>query len=119
MIVFNRSAASRIMHINRIIATISKNIVSNNILICTQYSVLVHKPLSNRVVVSGVEVVEPGFGIIAIAAVAEGIERAYGVGFGAGDRQKLAPRAVFVVYHTLGIVVYYRYDVALRVVKVE
>ena len=82
-------------------------------------TVSVYKPLSNRVIVSGIEVVEPGFGIIAIAAVAEGIERAYGVGFGAGDRQKLAPCAVLVVYHTLGIVVYYRYDVALRVVKVE
>ena len=107
------------MHINRIIATISKNVVSNNILICTQYSVLVHKPLSRGVIVAGVEVVEPGFGIVAIAAVAEGIDHAYGIGFGAGDRQQLAPCAVLVVYHTLGIVVYYRYDVALRVVKVE
>ena len=107
------------MHIYRIIQAICKHVIAEDALTSWGVAVPIHKPLSRGVVVSWVEVVEPGFGIVAIAAVAEGIEHTYGIGFGTRDRQKLAPCAVLVIYHTFGIVVYYRYDIALRVVKVE
>lgn len=51
------------------------------------------------VVVTGLEIVEGGLGVIDVAAVAEGLVGAQGRGKGAGGGEKFAPAIVGVLYY--------------------
>ena len=51
------------------------------------------------VIISALEVVESGFGIVDIAAVAEGVEGAEGGGEVAGGGEGIAPGVVGVIYY--------------------
>ena len=64
-------------------------------------------------------IIDPGFGIVDIPAVAEGIEFAQRVGHGAGGGQRIAPRIVGVRHHLRAAAVDQPGHVALRVLQVE
>ena len=54
-------------------------------------AVRINKPASHGVVVAGIEVIEPGFGVVVIAAVAEGVVHADSACGRAGDGNTCAP----------------------------
>ena len=58
------------------------------------------KPPEFRAIVSAVEIVQPGLGIVVVPPVAEGILVAHGVAGGVGDRA-VAPGVVAVLGHNL------------------
>jgi hypothetical protein len=64
-----------------------------------QLTIRIEEALGFGVVVAGLQVVIAGFGIIVIAAVADGVDLPNGCGHGPGDTQHLAPGAVGVRHH--------------------
>ena len=62
------------------------------------------KPADLGIVVSGLQVVQPGFGIVVIPAIAEGIQRAE-VAVGAVFNRMVTPRIVGVFYHDVTVFV--------------
>ena len=61
----------------------------------------------------------PGFGIIDIPAIAEGVEFAQRAGHGAGGGQRVAPRIVGVRHHLRAAAVDQPGHVTLRVLQIE
>ena len=70
------------------------------------------------VIVPGVEVIEPGFSVVDIPAVAQGIQGAQGVCLGAGDAQDIAPGVVAVAYHLVAACVHNAHHVTLCVAHI-
>lgn len=64
-------------------------------------------------------IIDPGFGIIDIPAVAERIELTQRVGHGAGGSQRVAPRVIGVRHHLRAATVDQSGHVALRVLQIE
>ena len=64
-------------------------------------------------------IIDPGFGIIDIPAVAEGVEFAQRVGHGAGGGQRIAPCIVGVRHHLCAAAVDQSGHVTLRVLQIE
>jgi len=56
----------------------------------------IDKSASSGIIISGLEVVEAGFGVVDIAPVAEGVMGTEGGGHAAGNTQDLAPGVVGV-----------------------
>ena len=68
----------------------TKHIVSTKSLPCRGIVVRIDKSADFRVVISALQVVQPCFGIVDIAAVAEGVHLAQGGGEGAGGGKDIA-----------------------------
>ena len=83
------------MPINGVIPAIGKHIAAGNTLPCGNKSVRADEPPELRVIIAAVQVIKPGFGIVIIPPVAEGILVAHGVAGGVGD-SALAPGVVAV-----------------------
>ena len=64
-------------------------------------------------------IIDPGFGIIDIPAVAEGVEFAQCVGHGAGGSQRIAPCVIGVRHHLCAAAVDQPGHVALCVLQIE
>ena len=62
---------------------------------------------------------DPGFGIIDIPAVAEGIELAQSASHGAGGGQRIAPHVIGVRHHLRAAAGHKPGRVALRVLQIE
>ena len=88
------------MPINGVIPAIGKHIAAGNTLPCGNKSVCTDKPPELRVIISAVEIIKAGFGIVIIPPVAEGVFVAHGVAGGVGDGT-LAPGVVAVLSHDL------------------
>ena len=69
-VVVTRSA--RIESVYCVVITIGKHIMPDNTLTGTSITVCIEESANLRVVVTGLEVVEAGFGVVVVAAVAEG-----------------------------------------------
>ena len=65
-----------------------------------QFRVNIDKPSKLRAIVSAVEIIQPGLGVVVVASVAEGILVAHGVAGGVGDGA-VAPGVVAVLSHDL------------------
>jgi len=96
---------------NRIIPTICKHIAANNSLPGGYIGVGIDESANYRIVVSGLAVVEAGFGIVVIASVTQGVDGCVG----AGGRDRIAVGVVFVISGGAAGGVYQSYDVALEV----
>ena len=64
-------------------------------------------------------IMDPGFGIIDIPAVAEGIELAQSASHGAGGGQRIAPRVIGVRHHLRAAAVDQPGHIALRVFQIK
>ena len=70
-----------VTHVNGIVQAIYKQIIAFYVSTHAGYNtVRVNKPAGVGVVVSALEVVEPGLGVVVVAAVADGVYGAYGCG---------------------------------------
>ena len=78
----------------------------------------INKPTGFRIIVSAIEVVEPGFGIVVVSTVAEGVGLTEGVCHVAGHRQQVSPAIIGVVYHHVQVVIEQTQHIALGVVEV-
>ena len=76
---------------NRIISTVGIHIVAGVALAGGDIAVSINKPASDGVVVTGVEVIKSGFGVVVIAAVAEGVVHADSACGRAGNGNACAP----------------------------
>ena len=63
----------------------------------TSKAIRIDEPTDAGVVISALEVVEPGFCVVVVAAVADGVDFADGVLVGSGDGQDIAPGIVLVL----------------------
>ena len=88
------------MPINGVIPAIGKHIAAGNALSCGNKSVRADKPPELRVIISAVEIIKPGLGVVIIPSVAEGVFVAHGVAGGVGDGA-VAPGVVAVLGHDL------------------
>ena len=82
-------------------------------------SIRTNKPTNPRIIVPGLEVVEPCFLIIDIAPVPEGVLPAEGVSQGTGAGEGIAPGVIGVFDDDLAGIVGDGDNVALGVVEVE
>ena len=85
--------SSLIHRVHRIILTIRKHIVPEQACSGAAVGVRIDEPLHNRVVISALQVIEPGFGVVVVAAVAEGVQICVVAGFG----QHIAPGVVGIL----------------------
>ena len=93
--------AIRVGHVHGIVETVGKKIVALHISTnASQYRVNVDKSPELRVIIAAVQVIQPGFGIVIVPPVAEGILIAHGVAGGVGD-SAFAPGVVAVLSHDL------------------
>ena len=67
--------ACRISTVYRIIATICKHIVTQEILSCRSKGIRIDESAGTGIVVTALQVVEPGFSVVVVATVADGIDR--------------------------------------------
>ena len=81
-------------------------------------SFLVQKPSYNGIVISRLEIIQPGFGVVVVAAVADGVLLPDGGGEGTGDGQGRAPRVIGIGYHAVAGRVKDPDDVPLAVVDI-
>ena len=84
-----------------------------------EYFIGTNKRAHPRIIIPGLEVVKPGFLVIDIASVPEGVLPAEGVGQGAGAGEGIAPGVIGVFDHDLAGIVGDGDNVALGVVKIE
>ena len=90
-----------IVHIDRIVEAIGKQIISIHGFSRIRNSVIrANKPPELRAIVPAIEVIQPRLGIVVVTPVAEGILFAHGVAGGVGDGA-LAPGIVAVSGHHL------------------
>ena len=80
----------------RIIPTVRKHIVPNNALACGRIPIRIDKPTPARVIVPALQVLQPGFCIVDIPAVAQGVGRAKRRCHCTGGGQRIAPCVVGV-----------------------
>ena len=85
----------RIAHIDRVIEAVSKHVSAMNAANLPNSVIHTNKSPELRVIISAVEIIKAGFGIVIIPPVAEGVFVAHGVAGGVGDGT-LAPGVVAV-----------------------
>ena len=66
---------------------------------CGDEGIGVNKSAEGGVIIAGLEVIELRFGVVDIAAVAQGVMGAEGCGQGAGGITQIAPGIVVISYH--------------------
>ena len=81
------------------VVAIREHIVTQESLPCTGCTVSVDESAQGGVVVAGLQIVEAGFLVVAVAAIAQGVEGADAVGAGVGGMPQLAPGVVVVIHH--------------------
>ena len=74
----------------RYVITVGKHIGSDKALSCAFVAVSVDEPMVCGVVVAALEVIEAGFGVVVVAAIAEGVDACHG----AGGCQDFAPGVI-------------------------
>ena len=82
-------------------------------------SIRTNKPANPRIVIPGLEVIEPRFLVVDVSPIAEGVLLAEGTGQGTGAGEGIAPGVIGVFDHDLAGIVGDGDDVALGVVEVE
>ena len=92
-----------------IVATIHKQIIITKIII------RINPPPNLRIVISALEVIESGFAVVDVAAVAEGVILAEGRFHGAGDGKGLAPGVIGIADHLIAGAVHKSDHVTLKV----
>ena len=65
-----------------IVCAICKHVMSQDALSCGSIPIRIEEAASGGVVISALQVIEAGFGVVVVAAVAEGINRCEGAGGG-------------------------------------
>lgn len=105
----------RIKPYHRIITTISKGVISQNAAIRTNHAVGVEESSHLGIVVSRLQVVEPGFGVVVIPAIAERVILSECGCHCACDGKGLAPRVVGVFHDGIAACVADTDDIALYV----
>ena len=106
-----RNGSRNILSAYRIIETICKHIVPKDALTGGGVGVGVDEAADCGVVIAGLEVIEPGFFVVVVATIAQGIALRQGVGSG----QDLAVGIVRVGRYYLLIAVQDRQNIALEV----
>ena len=111
-----------IIHIvHRVIAAVCKQICGGNVTqrVHAHCSVVRADESSHLgVVIAALQIVQPEFGIVIIAAIANRIENADRIRLAACYRLKLAPRVVSVLDHKTAVFVNYADNVTLQVFKI-
>ena len=103
----------------RVIPTVRKHIVPNNALPCGRIPIRIDKPTPPRVIVPALQIVQPRFRVVDIAAVAERVGCAEGCCQRAGGGQRVAPCVVGVGHDARAACGDETDHVALRVPDVE
>jgi len=101
--------------VGRVVQAVGEHIISKTSLACGYAGIRADEPSDGGIIVSGLEVVEAGFGVVDIAPVAEGVMGTEGGGQGACCCQELAPGVVGVGDYGAVVCVADFYDVALEV----
>ena len=101
-----------------IISTITKQINLIQTIIYNNSIVTINKPTNFRVIVTALEIVQPGFGVVVISAIAEGVHFAYGFRLRAADAHQLAPAVVDIADDLGSAAVQDADDVSLAVADV-
>ena len=79
----------------------------------------VYEAAGAGVIVAGLEVIEAGFGVVDIAAVAQGVGFAEGCRHGAGGISNIAPGIVGIFHHDSAAAVHDGKNIALEVGYIE
>ena len=103
----------------RVIPTVRKHIVPNNALPCGRIPIRIDKPAPPRVIVPALQVIQPGFCIVDISAVAQRVLFAEGGGQRAGGAQRVAPCVVGVSHDARAAGIDEAGHVALCVLDIE
>ena len=103
----------------RVIPTVRKHIVPNNALPCGRIPIRIDKPAPPRVIVPALQVIQPGFCIVDISAVAQRVLFAEGCGQRPGGGQQIAPCVVGVAHDARAAGIDEAGHVALRVLDIE
>ena len=82
---------------------------------CVFYIIAINKPTNLRVVVSALQVVELGFGIVIITSISERVNSSNIYAAGIADYRTLSPCVVGVSCDGLARIVGYRYYITLQV----
>ena len=107
--------AFRIRGQNRVILAICKHVARNGIFgIRAGVDIGVNEPMVRRVVVAGLEVIEPGFGIVVIPAITQRVRACHA----AGLRENIAPSVILIRGCYCAILIDELHDVALKVQNV-
>ena len=88
-------------------------------LTCGNIAIRIDESSRFGIIVAAVEVVQACFGVVDIAAVAEGVILAQRARHGAGGAQELTPRIVSICHHLRACGVHNARYIALRVLQVE
>ena len=91
--------ARRVSHVDGVIIAIGKQILRSGTAVVDK-AVRANKSPELRVIIPAIQVIQPGFGIVIVPPVAEGILVAHGVAGGVGDGA-FAPGVVVVLGHNL------------------
>ena len=107
--------------INRIIITVCIKIGNKNTLINipNKVPVRINKPPNCWIIISGLEVVHADFGIVVIAAVAEGVDIGDVAGGAVLGDGALAPGVVAIAGHLGAVLVSHGDDIALEILPEE
>ena len=108
-----------VTHIHRIIHTIGEKVITTNISSNTGDRIIrINPPTNLRIVITAGYIIEPGFGIVVVTAIAERVVRAKCSCQGAGGGYQLATRIINIFYHTHAAFVYKANYIILAVSQV-
>ena len=108
-----------IIPIHRIISAIRPHISAKHALPGGHVNVRRNKPANLGVIIPCRQVVQPGFGIVVVASITEGIVRAQRACQGAGGGDEFAPCIVGIFYHTRAAAVHKADNIILAVAEIE
>ena len=122
MIVSQKSrtrSSAWVIHIHRIIEAIGEHVIAQQALAGGDIAVGIEESTPLRVIISALEIIQPGFVIVVIAAVAKRIQLADGVGLAAFNGQYLAPGIIGVDHHQHAAAVEQRDHITLQIQNIE
>ena len=82
-----------------------------------EYFIGTNKPANPRIVIPGLEVIEPRFLVVDVTPIAEGVLLAEGIGQGAGAGEGITPGVIGVFDDDLAGIVGDGHDVALSIIE--
>ena len=98
---------------NRIITTICKHIISNNITIRTYYRIRIDKSTRLWVIISAIEIIQPCLSIVIVPPIPEWIERANAIDICYSSM--ITPSVILIFRLFIAILIINSSDIALQI----
>ena len=113
-----RQSPSVIFQHHRIIVAIGKHVIAHNALSSADVDVRADEPAPRRIIVPARQIIQPGFGIVEVTPIAQGVAIAQDACHGAGGGEQLAPSVVGVGHHLRAGGVYQPRNIPLCVAEI-